>query len=124
MFECGPVGSAGICTFRDDGTELLHLTDGQADTDPAWSPDGTRILFARDTVNAGGIWLMNADGSEPEQVLDGSGANPSWSPDGTQFVVAIASGSQKDVWKVTLGSGEMVNLTQGVGINWDPVWRW
>jgi Tol biopolymer transport system component len=123
-FECGVVGSAGICTFRDDGSDLQRLTSGPADTDPAWSPDGSRILFARDTTNAGGIWVMNADGSGLEQVLDGYASSPSWSPDGTQFAVAIADGSRKDIWRVTIATGEAINLTQGVGINWDPAWRW
>jgi len=47
---------------------------------PKWSPDGKRIV-----VGCGGeIYVMNADGSNVEQFIDGGGY-PSWSPDGTKI---------------------------------------
>jgi Tol biopolymer transport system component len=124
VFECGAGDSRGICTIGVDSTGLRHLTDGPMDRDPAWSPDGTRILFARGSANAGGIWVMNADGSGQEQVKEGVASSPSWSPDGAEFVVAIANGSSQDIWRVVIATGEAINLTQGVGFNWDPTWRW
>ena len=60
-----------------------RLTRGPGDTSPAWSPDGTRLAFLRDKQ----IWLLPADGGEPEAVTDlplGAGA-PAWSPDGTRI---------------------------------------
>jgi dipeptidyl aminopeptidase/acylaminoacyl peptidase len=65
-----------------------QLTRGQADTSPAWSPDGTRIAFLRGTgTGPAQIWLLPADGGEPEQLTTlplGAGA-PVWSPDGTKI---------------------------------------
>lgn len=49
------------------------------DIDPAWSPDGTKIAFQADYD--GGIWVMNADGSNKSRLVS-SGRRPSWSPDG------------------------------------------
>ncbi|MFG1610181.1 serine hydrolase [Actinoplanes sp. NPDC049265] len=63
-----------------------RLTRGPADTSPAWSPDGTRLAFVRDKQ----IWLLPADGGEPEAVTElpmGAGA-PVWSPDGTRIAFA------------------------------------
>ena len=53
--------------------EPAQLTRGQADTGPAWSPDGTRIAFLRGQAGAGQtgqaqLYLLPADGGEPEQL--------------------------------------------------------
>ncbi|HEY6496690.1 MAG TPA: serine hydrolase [Trebonia sp.] len=71
------------------------LTRGTADSAPAWSPDGTRIAFLRADGGPAQLWLLPADGGEPEQVTSlplGAGA-PVWSPDGTK----IAFGAPADL---------------------------
>jgi dipeptidyl aminopeptidase/acylaminoacyl peptidase/CubicO group peptidase (beta-lactamase class C family) len=71
------------------------LTRGTADSAPAWSPDGTRIAFLRADGGPVQVWLLPADGGEPEQVTSlplGAGA-PVWSPDGTK----IAFGAPVDL---------------------------
>ena len=60
--------------------------------DPAWSPDGERVAFAR-SFHAGGrpdIFVMNADGSGGGALTQSTLADrdPAWSPDGTQIVYA------------------------------------
>jgi len=54
-------------------------------SDPAWSPDGSKIAFMSD--RDGGdieIYVMNADGSHQTRLTNSPGrdAHPSWSPDG------------------------------------------
>ena len=46
---------------------------------PAWSPDGTQIAFASGLPNRG-QYVMNADGSDIHQVVDGTPFAPSWQP--------------------------------------------
>ena len=67
-----------------------QLTRGKADSAPAWSPDGTTIAFLRADGGPAQLWLLPADGGEPEQVTTlplGAGA-PVWSPDGTKIAFA------------------------------------
>jgi TolB protein len=65
--------------------------------DADWSPDGKRIAFARRSVldnkfpsNSGDIWVMNADGTDKQQLSGLTGdifedKSPAWSPD-SQFI--------------------------------------
>ena len=67
-----------------------QLTDGDADDRAeAWSPDGTRIAWARNRTgvadyNVSDLHVMNADGSGARQLTNDAGraTSPSWSPDG------------------------------------------
>ena len=76
------------------GGEPRRLTRGPADTSPAWSPDGSTIAFLRATDGPPQLWLLPADGGEPDQLTTlplGAGA-PVWSPDGSRIAFGAASG--------------------------------
>jgi len=75
-----------------------RLTRGPADTAPAWSSDGTALAFLRGTDGPAQLWLLPADGGEPEQLTTrplGAGA-PVWSPDGTRIAFTAAVDSRGD----------------------------
>jgi len=74
-----------IYTIKPSGLGIRQLTkvDGSAE-EPDWSPDGTRIAFQAED-GPDGLWIMNADGSDPQQVAS-SGAQPAFTPDGTHLV--------------------------------------
>jgi dipeptidyl aminopeptidase/acylaminoacyl peptidase len=67
--------------------EPKQLTRGQADSAPAWSPDGTRIAFLRAQDGPAQLWLLPASGGEPEQLttLPLGAGSPVWSPDGSKI---------------------------------------
>ncbi|MCX3058186.1 serine hydrolase [Streptomyces beihaiensis] len=75
------------------GGPARRLTRGPADTAPAWSPDGRWLAFLRGD-GPPQLWLLPADGGEPEQVTNlprGAGA-PVWSPDGTALAFTAPAG--------------------------------
>ena len=81
--------NADIYVVGTDGSDLTRLTtDPGDDYQPAWSPDGSTIAFR--STRDGGLWLMDADGSDQRPLFPGSGAaqayQPAWSPDGTRLV--------------------------------------
>jgi Tol biopolymer transport system component len=69
------------------------LTSGIGDNSPAWSPDGTQILFVRNR-QANGSWdqqalfLIKRDGTGLKQVttLELEAGNEHWSPDGKRIL--------------------------------------
>ena len=76
--------------------EPRQLTRGLADTAPAWSPDGTRVAFLRAEDGPPQLWLLPADGGEPEQLttLPLGAGTPVWSPDGSKIAFAAAVDSR------------------------------
>ena len=64
------------------GSGVTVLGEG---TDPAWSPHGHRLAFARESGGHAHVFVANADGTGAVQITDGpeDDVEPAWSPDGT-----------------------------------------
>jgi Tol biopolymer transport system component len=87
-----------ILTMNADGSHLTQLTEqdtapSTADSQPQWSPDGTKIAFVRTSTtakpnNKGAIMIMNADGSNVHRITPFAidATNPQWSPDGKHLL--------------------------------------
>jgi PKD repeat protein len=70
-----------------DGSGVVRVSEGPGDAEPAWSPDGRQIAFSRSGGAAPGIYVMDADGSNPVRRTT-SGLSPTWSSDGQSLAFA------------------------------------
>jgi Tol biopolymer transport system component len=83
------VSDYDLLAIRLNGLYTDRLTSGPAiDCCPAWSPDGTQIVFASMRNSNKDIYVMNADGSDVRRLTHGAAADwkPVWSPDGAHIV--------------------------------------
>ena len=88
-FETSRDGDLEIYSMNPDGSDQRNLTnDPGEDTDPVWSPDGTRIAFVKASEGHRNIYVMDANGSGQTNLTPGAvttglgneGTNPTWSP--------------------------------------------
>ena len=136
--------SGGLIVFRSDrdgepdlftldvvtgATTKLTNSAGFAELQPAWSPDGGRILYVRRARLSGrpDLFVMNSNGrgrtrltSTPVPERD-----PSWSPDGTGLVYAART-APGEPFRIFLaradGSGREQLTSQKAGSDRAPVW--
>jgi dipeptidyl aminopeptidase/acylaminoacyl peptidase len=87
------VGGSGIWIGRADGRGLRRIT--RSGSQPSWSPDGSRIVFARKGL---GIFVVRADGRGTRR-LTATGENPSWSPDGSSIAFEIRRSVEERRWQ-------------------------
>ena len=80
-------GPAGFSTSTRDGKQLQRLTRNPGDdATPAWSPDGSRIVFSSDRnlpgADAQEVYSVAPDGSCLTWLTNGSpsSAIPAWRP--------------------------------------------
>jgi len=124
-------GSFEIFVMDADGKNVVNLTNSPAlDNMPAWSPDGRRIAFSSDRdmsnrsteeaqiINANGsrlrvvrkalvtqdIYVMNADGSNPERLTDDEAADgdASWMPDSRSLVFHTDRDGNYEIYRINV----------------------
>ena len=128
--------------YQDDGTGLLRtirghlhvldlatracrqLTSGDWNaSEPAWSPDSTRLAFAAatapdaDLTPRSPVYLLDLGDAAPEPVLaglaDGNASGVTWTPDGSALIVVGHPGAPAGharLLRLPLGGGAVTDL--------------
>jgi Tol biopolymer transport system component len=101
-----------VVTDLSDGTSTVvaEAPDSEGPSDPAWSPDGSRIAYVTTPMRAGGrrrfsfdAWVVDRDGSNRELLYAsacciGSWDGPRWSPTGSQVAFSDDTPEDAGVW--------------------------
>jgi Tol biopolymer transport system component len=110
-------GEGALYTVEPDGSNLNRFTDSRYPLgQPSWSPDGTRIAFAGDTIT-----VMDADGSHRRDLLTypnrlgsySSITDITWSPDGTKLIFSSGRSPNyiHDIYTIEPDGSNLMNLT-------------
>jgi uncharacterized protein YjdB len=104
---------------------LPVLVDSMSNTQPALSPDRTRIAFSSNRGDRDGnfdIFVMDADGGGIRRLTGerGTDGEPAWTPDGESIVFTSARAGAPQLYVVAVDSGEARLLTSAPGGNHSP----
>lgn len=128
-----PVGPQEVRVFIGDvdGRSERPLTSGPNDQFPAWSPDGSTIVFSRYAPDGSNeLWTIRPDGSGLRQLTSGGPADKrdtAWSPDGRFLAfTGYYRTSGPYTWSVRivvmeLATGRMSDVSAG-HFDSNPVW--
>ena len=129
-----------VYTMDADGSDVKRLTDHPGrDGEPAWSPDGKRIVFTSlrdgeltfgsDAFNSE-LYVMNANGRQETRITTFPyvDKHPAWSPDGTRiafFRGNCAYNCTSHIFTVDPSGNGLVALTAGANArdrlpDWSP----
>lgn len=124
-FSAQTGGVTDLFIYDLDSAQLQRVTnDAYADLEPAWSPDGSQIVFVTDRFTTSIDSL--AYGDYQLAVIDASGSgqirqlphlshakhiNPQWSPDGKSIYFVGDPGGISNVFRLALADGTITQVT-------------
>jgi len=114
-----PIGGSRIWLTKHPGR----------DSEPAWSPDGSRIAFVsyRDWPDGPAIYVMDSDGGGLRRLTDApwQSNEPAWSPDGERLAYAAGDGEGASILRVLdVATGVDRPLTEDDASRRSPAWSW
>ncbi len=117
-----------IYVMNSDGSNVRRLTNfPPPNSEPTWSPDGSRIAFTtgKDDISNFTLYIINADGTDPHRLLEpGRGDNwyPAWSPGGDQIAFQSNRDGNFEIYVAAVDTGQVTRLTQNTTTDSMPGW--
>lgn len=126
-FVSGRQGSKDIWMMNADGSDPYRLTSSlspfQFFDDPAWSPDGSKIVCTsnRGVKGTPDLWLLDLQRATQTQLTDNDSLDwmPAWSRDGTKIAFVSDRSGQDSLWIMDANGSNPRLLVTGA---WDPSW--
>jgi TolB protein len=114
-------GVSEIYVINADGTGERRITNLGFANEPAWAPDGQRLIFSANSE----LYTVDVDGNGLTQLTNNTVADGSahWSPDGTKIaLVRETAPSRLDVYVMNSDGTNPVRLTESHHSDFAPRW--
>ncbi|MBA3444190.1 MAG: TolB family protein [Gemmatimonadales bacterium] len=110
-----------IFWISPQGSAPVRIIEGG---EPAISPDGRKIAFARVGAGIIGVWTANVDGTNPVLLTFSGEVNqsPRWSPDGQRLAFASNRDGNYEIYTMRADGSDQRRLTTDVAQDGSPVW--
>jgi dipeptidyl aminopeptidase/acylaminoacyl peptidase len=112
----------------------VFIQSTQTDSNPVYSPDGTKVAFLSDRSGSQEIWLSDSDGSNQRRLtsLNALAWVPKWSPDGRQIVFYLSpqGDDRSHIYTLDVDHGLPQQLTRDIPTarfphpNWSHDGKW
>ncbi len=124
----------GIFVMGATGESVRRISD--FGFNPAWSPDGSRLVVAKETTiinpesrnTLSSLWILDIRTGERRLLLERDGMQPSWSPNGERIAYwgILGDSGQRDLWTISATAenpaSTIVPVTNDAELDWNPVW--
>lgn len=120
---------SNVWLVRPDGSGLHRLSQRRgSEWGPSWSPDGRRVVFARESGRGqADLYVADLATGEERRLTYGSDNDvAAWSPRGDRIVFERAHDNDVDIrvdlWSIRPDGSGLRDLTPNRGSNTNPVW--
>ena len=115
-----------LCVMDWDGDNVVQLTnDRSLAMSPAWSPDGSLLLFTSYRGNKGPRVCVTLSRGGPTYLVSGRpglNTSASYSPDGREIVCSLSQDGNSELYLLDARGGSPQRLTDNRAIETSPCW--
>ena len=117
------VRAGEIYSANSNGSGIINLTNNPAnDYSPAYSFDGSKIVFASNRDGNSEIYIMNQNGSNPTRLTTSAAYNsdPAFSPNGTKIVFTSYRDGNYEIYTMNSDGTNVLRLTNNTESDTQP----
>ena len=102
--------------LTEPGSErsAVTITDGLGhDHQPAFSPDGRRVIFSSNRSGNVDLWILNLDTNRLRQYTDDPADDwdPAFTPDGAHIIWSSSRSGNMEIWMATIAGSQARQIT-------------
>jgi TolB protein len=125
-FASARSGTLDVYVMKADGSDTRRLTTTRGNqSQPSWSPDGSRIAYQSDQ-DADHIYVMDDDGKGAHRITNDLApeTEPAWSPDGRWIAYSrrLPGSEIREIWLVHPDGSGRRRLTRRAESAYEPAW--